>query len=61
MVIMASFSLMIDFDDCRRAVDYGAPKNYEWYLSLGLLVSLVWLYTEVLRLLLIIARYTRDR
>lgn len=61
MVIMASFSLMIDFDDCRNAVDYGAPKSYEWYLSLGLLVSIVWLYTEILRLLLIIARYTRDR
>ncbi|HEY8365417.1 MAG TPA: Bax inhibitor-1/YccA family protein [Haloplasmataceae bacterium] len=56
MVIMASFSLLVDFDDCRQAVDRGLPSRYEWYLSLGLLVSLIWLYTEIVRLLLILAR-----
>lgn len=60
MVILASFSLLIDFDNCKLAVKDGVPKKSEWYLSLGLLVSLVWLYIEVLRLLLIISSYFRD-
>ncbi len=60
MVILASFSLLIDFDDCKMAVDRGVPSSFEWQLSLGLLVSLVWLYMEVLRLLIIISRYFKD-
>ncbi|QVK17073.1 Bax inhibitor-1/YccA family protein [Mycoplasmatota bacterium] len=60
MVILASFSLLIDFDNCKLAVKDGVPKRSEWYLSLGLLVSLVWLYIEVLRLLIIISSYFRD-
>lgn len=55
MVILASFNLLIDFDNCKIAVDQGMPKRFEWVLSLGILVSLVWLYVEVVRLLLILA------
>jgi uncharacterized YccA/Bax inhibitor family protein len=55
MIIMASFSLLIDFDNCKMAVSGGLPSRYEWNLSLGLLVSLVWLYMEVLRLLILLA------
>ncbi len=60
MVILASFSLLIDFDNCKISVENGVPSRYEWYLSLGLLVSLVWLYIEVLRLLLILSSFFRD-
>jgi len=60
MVVMASFSLLIDFDNCKLSVKSGVPSHYEWYLSLGLLVSLVWLYMEILRLLIIISSYFRD-
>ncbi len=60
MVILASFSVLIDFDNCKQAVQQGLPSKYEWYLSLGLLVSLVWLYIEVLRLLIIISSFFRD-
>lgn len=58
-VILASFNLLIDFDDCKRAVTYGLSKEYEWVLSLGLLVSIVWLFVEILRLLLILASRSR--
>lgn len=60
MVIVASLSLLIDFDNCKLAVNSGLPSRYEWYLSLGLLVSLIWLYMEVLRLLIILSRYFKD-
>ena len=48
--IVASFSLLLDFDFIDRKVGR-APKYYEWVASWGLLVTLVWLYIEVLRLL----------
>lgn len=60
MILLASFNLLIDFDDCKRAVQAGLPKQYEWVLSLGLLVSLVWLYIELVRLLLILAERFKD-
>lgn len=60
MVILASFNLLIDFDNCKMAVEDQIPKRYEWNLSLGLLVSLIWLYIEVLRLLIILSSRFRD-
>lgn len=60
MVVLASFSLLIDFDNCKMAVNSGVPSRYEWYLSLGLLVSLVWLYMEILRILIFLSRYFKD-
>ena len=56
MVLLASFTLLIDFDNCKMAVNSQMPKRTEWYLSLGLLVGLLWLYVEVLRLLLILSQ-----
>lgn len=49
-VIVASFTLLLDFDYIERHKNK-APKNKEWLASWGLLVSLVWLYTEILRLM----------
>jgi len=54
-VIAASLFLMIDFDTISKMVEAQAPSAYEWTLSLSLLVTLVWLYIELLRLFAIIA------
>ncbi|UTW62638.1 Bax inhibitor-1/YccA family protein [bacterium SCSIO 12741] len=48
---IAAFNLLLDFDYIDRAVHYGAPKYMEWMGAFGLMVTLVWLYLEVLRLL----------
>ena len=48
---LAAFNLMLDFDLVDRGIGAGLPKYMEWYCALGLMISLVWLYLEVLRLL----------
>lgn len=48
---LASLTLALDFDNIDRAVATGAPQKYSWRLALGLIVTLVWLYIEMLRLL----------
>ncbi|MFH5881927.1 Bax inhibitor-1/YccA family protein [Liberiplasma polymorphum] len=53
-VILASLYLLIDFDNIQKAVHGSIDKRYEWILSLGLLVTLIWLYLEILRLLAIL-------
>jgi uncharacterized YccA/Bax inhibitor family protein len=51
VVGIASANLLIDFDFCQRAVAAGSPKKLEWFAAFGLLLTLVWLYLELLRLL----------
>lgn len=51
MVVLASACLVIDFDFVENAVASKLPRHMEWYAAFGLMVSLVWLYVEVLRLL----------
>lgn len=51
VVGVAALNLMLDFDMIEQGAAYGAPKAMEWYASFGLLVTLVWLYMELLRLL----------
>ncbi len=51
IVIIASLNLVLDFDFIEEASEKGAPKYMEWYGAFGLLVTLVWLYLEILRLL----------
>ncbi len=48
---LAAANLALDFDFIERGVKSGLPKNYEWVAGLGLVVTLVWLYLEILRLL----------
>lgn len=48
---LASYSLAIDFDSVDRAVKAQLPEKYSWLLAHGLIVTLVWLYLEILRLL----------
>ena len=51
VVVIAALNLVLDFDFIESAVEQGAPKYMEWYGAFGLLVTLVWLYLEILRLL----------
>jgi uncharacterized YccA/Bax inhibitor family protein len=51
VVAIAALNLVLDFDFIEQGVTYGAPKYMEWYGGFGLMVTLVWLYIEMLRLL----------
>ena len=51
VVIIAALNLILDFDLIERGAAMGAPKYMEWYGAFGLMVTLVWLYMEILRLL----------
>jgi len=51
IVVVAALNLVLDFDFIERGVANRAPKYLEWYAAFGLLVTLVWLYLEMLRLL----------
>ena len=49
--MIAALNLVLDFDFIETGVEQGAPKYMEWYGAFGLMVTLVWLYLEILRLL----------
>jgi uncharacterized YccA/Bax inhibitor family protein len=51
VVVIAALNLVLDFDFIEQGVAAGAPKYMEWYGAFGLIVTLVWLYMEILRLL----------
>ncbi|USB33095.1 Bax inhibitor-1/YccA family protein [Paenibacillus sp. YPG26] len=51
IVIIAALNLVLDFDFIEQGAGQGAPKYMEWYGAFGLVVTLVWLYVEMLRLL----------
>ncbi len=51
VVIIASLNLVLDFDFIEEGAEKGAPKYMEWYGAFGLLVTLIWLYIEILHLL----------
>ncbi len=51
IVVIASLNLVIDFDFIEEGSERGAPKYMEWYGAFGLLVTLIWLYLEILRML----------
>jgi len=51
IVAIAAMNLIMDFDMIEQGAAMGAPKYMEWYCAFGLLVTIVWLYMEILRLL----------
>ncbi|WP_265821524.1 Bax inhibitor-1/YccA family protein [Geovibrio ferrireducens] len=51
VVIIAALNLVLDFDFIENGAEMGAPKYMEWYAAFGLMVTLIWLYIEILRLL----------
>jgi uncharacterized YccA/Bax inhibitor family protein len=55
IVIIAALNLVLDFDFIYQGSKAGAPKYMEWFGAFGLMVTLVWLYIEILRLLALIA------
>ena len=55
-IVLAALSLVLDFGTIERGVQMGAPKEFEWYLGFGLMVTLVWLYISILKLLALLAR-----
>ena len=56
VIIMAAYSLVLDFDSIQTGVKRGAPRIYGWTAAFGIMVTVVWLYLEILRLLAILRR-----
>jgi uncharacterized YccA/Bax inhibitor family protein len=50
---IAAMNLLLDFDNFEKGEQYGAPAYMEWFSAMGLLITLVWLYIEILRLIAI--------
>ncbi len=50
VVLMAAYSLVVDFDQVKRGVETGQPRVYGWTAAFGIMVTVVWLYLEILRL-----------
>jgi uncharacterized YccA/Bax inhibitor family protein len=55
-IVLAALSLVLDFGTIEGGVRVGAPKELEWYLAFGLMVTLVWLYISILKLLALLGR-----
>src|SRR5699024_8499759 len=53
-VVMASYSLVMDFEDIQQASQAGVPRSYAWRCAFGVAATMVWLYIEVLRILMIL-------
>jgi uncharacterized YccA/Bax inhibitor family protein len=54
VVIMAAYSLVLDFDQVQQGVRNGAPRVYAWVGAFGIMVTVVWLYVEILRIIAIV-------
>jgi uncharacterized YccA/Bax inhibitor family protein len=52
VVVIAALNLVLDFDFIETGARHGLPKYMEWYAAFGLMVTLIWLYIEILRLLM---------
>ncbi|HEX2202818.1 MAG TPA: Bax inhibitor-1/YccA family protein [Longimicrobium sp.] len=52
VVVIAALNLVLDFDFIEQGAEMGAPKYMEWYAAFSLMLTLVWLYLEILRLLM---------
>lgn len=54
VVIMAAYSLVLDFDQIQQGVRNGAPRKLGWLGAFGIMVTVVWLYVEILRMIAIL-------
>ncbi|UWF77935.1 MULTISPECIES: Bax inhibitor-1/YccA family protein [Microbacterium] len=54
VVFMAAYSLVMDFDQIQQGVRNGAPRVYGWLGAFGIMVTVVWLYVEILRIIAIL-------
>ncbi|MCU1638120.1 MAG: rane protein, partial [Microbacteriaceae bacterium] len=53
VILLAAYSLVLDFDNIKTGVERGAPRIFGWTAAFGIMVTVVWLYMEILRLLAI--------
>ena len=58
ITLIAAANFLLDFDFIERGINNYAPKQFEWYASFGLMVTLIWVYIEILKLL---AKFSRRR
>ncbi|MCF6183741.1 MAG: Bax inhibitor-1/YccA family protein [Bacteroidales bacterium] len=56
IIVIAAMNLILDFDMIEKGVNTGQPKYVEWFAGFGLMVTLIWLYLEILRLLALLSR-----
>ena len=54
VIFMAAYSLVLDFTNIQVGVQRGAPRVYGWTAAFGIMITVVWLYLEILRLLAIL-------
>ncbi|MBX3195539.1 MAG: Bax inhibitor-1/YccA family protein [Microbacteriaceae bacterium] len=54
VVLLAAYSLVLDFDGIQRGVTQGAPRKFAWTAAFGIMVTVIWLYLEILRLIAIV-------
>lgn len=54
VIFLAAYSLVLDFDSIKTGVERGAPRQYAWTAAFGIMLTVVWLYLEILRLLAIL-------
>ncbi len=54
VVIMAAYSLVLDFDSIQQGVRNGAPRKFAWLGAFGIMVTVIWLYIEILRIIAIV-------
>ena len=54
VILLAAYSLVLDFDGVQQGVRNGAPRNFAWKAAFGIVLTVVWLYMEILRLLAIL-------
>ena len=59
VVVIAAFSLLLDFEFIVKSESYGSPKYMEWFCAYGLMISLVWLYLRILELLVKMSKSKR--
>ena len=60
ILVIAALTLISDFGFIESGVQYGAPKQMEWYAAFGILMSLIWIYVETLRLLAKLRAFAQD-
>lgn len=54
VILLASYSLVLDFDYVKTGVDRGAPRIFAWTAAFGIMMTVIWLYVEILRLIAIL-------
>ena len=53
VIIMGAYSLVLDFDHIQQGVRNGAPRQFAWRAAFGIMVTVIWLYVEILRIIAI--------